>query len=44
MGNSILEDGKIHDFESNLLEDLRDLMYISDVECGNCKKKSFRQN
>ena len=35
----ILEDGKIHDYESNLLRRLSGLLYISDMECGNARKK-----
>ena len=35
----ILEDGKIHDFESNLIRRLSGLLYISDLECGNAKKR-----
>jgi len=35
----ILEDGKIHDFESNLIRRLAGLLYISDVECGKAKIK-----
>ena len=36
----ILSDNEIHDFESNLLRRLAGLLYISDVECGNAKKRS----
>ena len=35
----ILADGKIHDFESNLIRRLSGLLYISDVDCGNVKKR-----
>jgi len=35
----ILEDGKVHDFESNLIRRLAGLLYISDTECGKAKKK-----
>ena len=35
----ILEDGKIHDFESNLVRRLAGLLYISDAQCGKAKKK-----
>ena len=35
----ILEDGKIHDFESNLIRRLAGLLYISDFECGKARKK-----
>ena len=35
----ILEDGKIHDFETNLIRRLAGLLYISDFECGKIRKK-----
>ena len=34
----ILEDGTIHDFESNLIRRLSGLLYISDLQCGKAKK------
>lgn len=37
----ILEDGKLHDFESNLIRRLAGLLYISDTDCGNAKKKAL---
>ena len=37
----ILEDGKIHDYESNLIRRLSGLLYISDVKCGIAKKKAL---
>ena len=36
----ILSDNEIHDFESNLLRRLAGLLYVSDVECGNAKKRA----
>jgi|TARA_B100000959_G_scaffold164035_1_gene171933 uncharacterized tellurite resistance protein B-like protein len=36
----ILSDGKIHEFESNLIRRLAGLLYISDVSCGNAKKRA----
>ena len=33
----ILEDGEIHQFESNLVRRLSGLLYISDVQCGIAK-------
>lgn len=36
----VLADGKIHDFESNLIRRLSGLLYISDIDCGNAKKRS----
>ena len=38
----ILEDGKVHDFESNLVRRLAGLLYISDIQCGNAKKKALK--
>ena len=36
----ILSDNDIHDFESNLIRRLAGLLYISDIECGNAKKRA----
>jgi uncharacterized tellurite resistance protein B-like protein len=36
----ILTDNEIHDFESNLIRRLAGLLYISDIECGNAKKRA----
>ena len=36
----ILSDNKVHDFETNLIRRLAGLLYISDVECGNAKKRA----
>ena len=38
----ILSDNKIHDFETNLIRRLAGLLYISDVECGNAKKRASK--
>ena len=35
----ILADKQIHDFESNFIRRLAGLMYISDIHCGNAKKR-----
>ncbi len=35
----ILEDGQVHDYESNLIRRLAGLLYISDIDCGKAKKK-----
>ena len=35
----VLSDGEIHDFESNLIRRLAGLLYISDVNSGNAKKR-----
>ena len=37
----ILADGEIHDYESNLIRRLAGLMYISDIDCGNAKKRAL---
>ena len=37
----VLSDGKIHDFESNLIRRLSGLLYISDVDSGNAKKRAL---
>lgn len=39
----ILEDGNVHDFESNLIRRLAGLLYISDNECGKAKQKVFER-
>lgn len=39
----ILEDGKIHDFESNLVRRLAGLLYISDAHCGRAKKEALEK-
>ena len=40
----ILVDEKIHDFESNLIRRLSGLLYISDIDCGNAKKRASTKN
>ena len=35
----ILADQKIHDYESNFIRRLAGLMYISDVNCANAKRR-----
>ncbi len=37
----ILEDGMVHDYESNLIRRLAGLLYISDYECGKARKKAL---
>ena len=37
----ILSDGEVHDFETNLIRRLAGLLYISDVECGNAKRRAI---
>ena len=36
----ILSDGKVHEFESNLVRRLAGLLYVSDVSCGNARKRA----
>ena len=36
----ILADNAIHDFESNLIRRLAGLLYVSDIESGNAKKRA----
>ena len=40
----VLSDGNIHDFESNLIRRLSGLLYISDVDSGNAKKRALDKN
>ncbi len=37
----VLSDGKVHDFESSLIRRLSGLLYISDVNSGNAKKRAL---
>ncbi len=37
----VLSDGQIHDFESNLIRRLAGLLYISDVNSGNARKRAL---
>ena len=37
----VLSDGEEHDFESNLIRRLAGLLYISDVNSGNAKKRAL---
>ena len=37
----VLSDGNIHDYESNLIRRLAGLLYISDVNSGNARKKAL---
>ena len=37
----VLSDGKVHDFESNLIRRLAGLLYISDVGSGNARKRAL---
>ena len=39
----ILADGKVHDFESNLIRRLAGLLYISYVSCGNAKNAALKK-
>ena len=40
----VLSDGEIHDFESSLIRRLAGLLYISDVDSGNAKKRALNKN
>ena len=40
---TILADGQIHDFESNLIRRLSGLMYITNIDCGNARKRVLRK-
>ena len=39
----ILSDDKVHDYESNLLRRLAGLLYISDVDSGNARKRALNK-
>ena len=39
----VLTDGELHEFESNLIRRLAGLFYISDVSCGNAKKRALEK-
>ena len=40
----VLSDGKIHDYESSLIRRLSGLLYISDVNSGNARKRALDKN
>ena len=40
----VLSDGKVHDYESNLLRRLAGLLYIPDVDSGNARKRALDKN
>ena len=40
----VLSDEEIHDFESNLIRRLSGLLYVSDVNSGNARKKALDKN
>ena len=40
----VLSDGEIHDYESNLIRRLSGLLYISDVNSGNARKRALDKN
>ena len=40
----VLSDNEIHDFESNLIRRLSGLLYISDVNSGNARKRALDKN
>ena len=40
----VLSDGELHDFEASLIRRLAGLLYISDVDSGNAKKRALDKN
>ena len=40
----VLSDGQIHDFESNLIRRLAGLLYVSDIDSGNARKRALNKN
>ncbi len=40
----VLSDGEVHDYESNLIRRLAGLLYISDVDSGNARKRALDKN
>ncbi len=39
----VLSDGNLHDYESSLIRRLSGLLYISDVESGNARKRALNK-
>ncbi len=39
----VLSDGEVHDYESNLIRRLAGLLYISDVNSGNARKRALNK-
>ena len=39
----VLSDGKVHDYESSLIRRLSGLLYISDVNSGNARKRALNK-
>ena len=39
----VLSDGKVHDYESSLIRRLSGLLYVSDVNSGNAKKRALNR-
>ena len=39
----VLSDGELHDYESNLIRRLAGLLYISDVNSGNARKRALNK-
>ena len=40
----VLSDGEVHDYESSLIRRLSGLLYISDVNSGNARKRALNKN
>ncbi len=43
MWEIILSDGKIHEYESSILRRLSGLLYISDIDSGNARKRALNK-
>ena len=39
----VLSDGKIHDYETSIIRRLSGLLYISDVDSGNARKRALNK-
>ncbi len=40
----VVSDGKIHDYENSIIRRLSGLLYISDVDSGNARKRALNKN
>ena len=39
----VLSDGELHDYEASLIRRLSGLLYISDIDSGNAKKRALNK-
>ena len=39
----VLSDGQIHDYETSIIRRLSGLLYISDVDSGNARKRALNK-